>query len=146
MTGPDSGAAPDHAEVEDRQVLPPTDSVDATDQPCPHCGHDPIDDVSALEAITAAKNMIVRRQATIDAYYDAFDQVWTLSAPSNWRRSLRGLLNAGLPRSAMVDAARIALDADHVPTSRRFVYFMGAARNRLRDMDGYALERMLREL
>lgn len=139
MGAPDSGAAPDQEGIEGRRVEPAPSSVAADDTECPRCGRE------AYDAIRDAKNMIIRQQATIDRYNAAFDEVWDLGRPKNWRSSIRQLINAGLPRSAMLDAAHIALDANHVDTRKRFAYFMGVARHKIRDMDGYALERMLRE-
>ncbi|MCX6399444.1 MAG: hypothetical protein NTX33_05900 [Propionibacteriales bacterium] len=151
---PESGTVPDQGGIEDRRateathhVEPATTTVDAANSVCPTCGHDAADlDVEAYEALKAAKNSIIRRQSVIDGYSDAFARVWTASAPTTWRRSIRSLINAGLPRSVMLECARVALDSDRIDNERkRFVYFMGVARNRIREMDGYALERMLRE-
>lgn len=112
---------------------------------CPTCGHDPTDLDAATAALRAAKNQIIRRQATIDAYLQAFEDVWTAPVPKTWRRTLKAFQNAGLPRSVMLECVDIALDADHVSRDKRFAYFSGVAWNRIRDMDEYALNKLMAE-
>lgn len=70
---------------------------------------------------------------------DAFADMWGLDepfgprwyAPPTWRSTILDFMRAGGDAYATIDASAVALDADHVPRDKRFVYFRGILRNKL---------------
>lgn len=150
----DSEAAPTQENGRRLPTSPVAPTVDAPrDTTCPTCGHDvascvPRDelDIAALAAFRAERERFRSNQRRVDEYLAAFADRWgDRGAPATWRRSVKGIRNAGLPKNVMLECVDVALDAHGVPAYKRFAYFCGVAWHRIRELEGYAIERALRE-
>lgn len=70
-------------------------------------------------------------------YVEAFDFSWGDSVPPDYETSLEMIRAAGLPEAEMIDAANIAMGAQHV-FSGRFRYFCGVCWRKVADLQDIA--------
>ena len=75
-----------------------------------------------------------------DTFRSGFNGKYEVPKPGNWSQSIEQFYRAGLPIEALIDAVHLAMGNSKVGQDRVWRYMCGICWNRIREIQGRALE------